>query len=1038
MRHSNGDFFTVTSQVPTLGLIRLLAGSRWRFAYEVLLDLTGACRLLQQGPDLDASSLLGDVVIEMRMAGRAEDAERLQSLSTLQIADSEDSISSLLVVLLSARNLRVVPKPAHRRFFDEKEQRDNPPQSHSTSNHSPDLWRKSDSPPVLFSNPFGADDVLRSRIPASERDVFGGSAEQGDLRVDVIASAAQFSLRQDAYRLHRTDRKVNRQDPDTTFTSSSVYSVAMDGLPVPRPASIEFSEKGTGLEVEKNDLTEHVHSLLLLGTNDGYYACSSTRPSPRRPAESIVGRQRTDNGIGLCGISSRPARVAARIAAESILHRSSNAEDDDITTLLARATACGDIYRDLLSYADAYSSPRLGRVLCATSTCAFRMAHTYVGRILRPLNQSDAGHRMDRNVPWSLLFAAEEIIDDMCVLARALCKVEVTNRTACAVIDSLHDSAERERGHEQLYLLFLEASAPYMEMLWDWVFDASCVRDIAREFFGTTLGRSVMDAEELCMSDQDLETEIERSTSRSARGAYPRFLSHDTALFALRAGRNRALLQRVASRHFVLQVQSPSFRAPKSMTEFRSICEELNAFAATLETRCVEDEALHSGEIEEMDFAPRTPTDTLVKEVGPFRLPCSVVEDDTPWDSDGITRLFHVHVQPDCPAPVSSSPEAASVSHWPPISLLYGKLLLEPLRRVDAVVQREVVTYFVQDLEVYEHLRVLKSLALLGAGDFAHVLVEQIDAASQTSREHERYIQRRASAAMTFCGTLGGGSRALRNRSHLATCLRAALRLSNADTNPLTERFSLNATSSSESHVSNLWDNRMHVEYRVEFPLNLVVSERCISMYSSFFDFFVRVLRVRKSLREMFLASRRNSSLRALRCASSAAALSTRRVCVSLWHFCWQAEHFVSIFGGYEFDQVLGSSWSAFEASWQNISSIWDLRDAHAQYLEDSIRHALLGERHKSVMGVINGAFDIVVNLESKLTAVCAQEGDCSPQQVQDLMDLLVSASASLRRRSSFLIDVLQKLLKSGSHPHLEDLLTRLNFNNFYSSSTCP
>lgn len=36
------------------------------------------------------------------------------------------------------------------------------------------------------------------------------------------------------------------------------------------------------------------------------------------------------------------------------------------------------------------------------------------------------------------------------------------------------------------------------------------------------------------------------------------------------------------------------------------------------------------------------------------------------------------------------------------------------------------------------------------------------------------------------------------------------------------------------------------------------------------------------------------------------------------------------------------------------------------------------------------------------------------------------------RQQLSFLLLVMQKIVETGAHPHLQELLTRLNFNGFY------
>lgn len=373
-----------------------------------------------------------------------------------------------------------------------------------------------------------------------------------------------------------------------------------------------------------------------------------------------------------------------------------------------------------------------------------------------------------------------------------------------------------------------------------------------------------------------------------------------------------------------------------------------------------------------------------------------------------------------------------------PIPLSLATQLLVPLRRIDDIVQKVVLHHFVSHLRLFDHLRTLRDHVLLGAGDFANELVVQLDTASSVADANERFIQRRATGPILY-GNSSAGERYARNQTQLNHCLRTALNLYSTEPNPMSELIHLDSHSSSTERTdddrrisagqSQFWQDRIVVRYDVAHPLNVVITEEAMRKYSRIFELFLRILRARKSLRSLFLASRRTRAWgRALR--------RDREFAKKIWMFCWHAEHFVSIFGGFEMEQVFGSCWTVFENGWSTAKSIWELRDSHNSFLDGCMRRCLLGEKHRSVLKVMTGGFEIVVNVDMEITKLGLADAVSGSTEVNNVMDLLVSATASLKRRCAFLTDVLERLLEGGTLSHLEHLLTQLNYNYYFQKAS--
>lgn len=373
-----------------------------------------------------------------------------------------------------------------------------------------------------------------------------------------------------------------------------------------------------------------------------------------------------------------------------------------------------------------------------------------------------------------------------------------------------------------------------------------------------------------------------------------------------------------------------------------------------------------------------------------------------------------------------------------PLPLSLATQILVPLRRIDDIVQKVVLHHFVSHLRLFDHLRTLRAHVLLGAGDFANELVVQLDTASLVADANERFIHRRATGPILY-GNSNTGERYARNQTQLNYCLRTALNLYSTEPNPMSELIHLDSHSSSTERSdddrrisagqSQFWQDRIVVRYDVAHPLNVVITEEAMEKYSRIFELFLRILRARKSLRSLFLASRRTR-------AWGMALRKDREFAKKIWMFRWHAEHFVSIFGGFEMEQVLRSCWTVFENGWSTAKSIWELRDSHNSFLDGCVRRCLLGEKHRSVLKVMTGGFEIVVNVDMEITKLGLADAVSGSTEVNNVTDLLVSATASLKRRCAFLTDVLERLLEGGTLPHLEHLLTQLNYNYYFQKAS--
>lgn len=1006
----------------TLALLSDLTDGDWRTAYTALLDLTGIFRNRLSNEQLSVRTLVLDTVAELHLAGRTCDARNLLSL-----ASSCDN-PALLVLLRCSRSR------GGGGFGNRKSAFYIAP-SNDASHDSLFPFRASGR--TDFSGLGTLDSPETTRLIARGHEASPFVPMGYD---DCIESAARFAQEQNrswlSSRLKKTvgeaDLKRDELDKDVKFVALfKAKHERTNGYGTLNPFPSADIDRISGCQVQNSQvhddaLLEHIFNKCITGSYN--LRQDTTLLSLSDPTESSIDWEDS--------LHRRKAAAAKRKEVRIYL-ASQKERKGEIFDSTTRAIMCGNVYQDVLTFAEIYTGAGSGRVFEAVADYAFELSRKYICALYESAYVEDvaAGCR-----PWLILEVAESHMSGLVALSALLKDIEQTDRSANAVLNKLYDAGPRYSENGVYRELLSKAISPYAASVKDWMLYGSLRRDVSGEFFGYGLGIQVTASESLHHS------EAERYCARDVHtsAVVPKMFELEEALFVLRAGRSRELLKqfyRETETNSSAQKSVPGCLCPWSCDEHISSNQSGKSIDFHNNIHCKEQaisfevspDIVGTG-VREASFENRNSIAGVTGERNTAHQgKCFVVPMSSSPSSpaeDRHLRLFSetssksdFQISSHLPGCTLSRPNSTLL---PPLTATqFSNRFLSPLRPCDNAVQRQVLKYFTEQLRVFDHFRNLRAHVLLGAGDFANILVDQIDAAARLSEEHEKYIQRRANASLTFYGTSGPGVRSIRDQTHLNRCLEMALNLYSQENSEIASCISLDAADDDISRKVSLWETTIEVNYRVGYPLNLLFSDEVRQMYSRIFNLMLRILRAKKSLRSLFMMSRRKSALRR---REQARCLSNIELQCNLWHFCWEAEHFVTIFGGFEMDQVLGSAWNGFESSWDAADTIWDLRDAHVHYLTDCIRRCLLGVTHKSVLGVMSGGFDIIVNVDKQISSAVEEASVLTGTSARDTIDLLSSSSASLRRRIVFLTDVLKRLLDEGMSAHLEDLLIRLSF----------
>ncbi len=949
---------------------RLVRGAEWHQVYEVLLNLNGKTSRTQVTRDLPSyREYCLDIALSLRLCGRIESAAKLQQLSN----EFGDADPMLYILAQLARN-PTAPKCNGRSMFPL-----NPTSNFCTKQTKSNVFSFNDN-----------SDAAKSTIDSSPNID----------NLDFMSNAARRLL-QSEHIIREPDeviRKVERRKTGERTQSPR------NNLALRRNKSLT---RFTSLRQESvADYPRQVVELLF------YLFCSST--------DSIQAYREPSRTPSTPSNIEPISLLANRIPFSTCR----DLEEQSVN----RAKFCGELYARLACFSLAYSrSP--GRTLLAVAQFAGNLSDEYQKRILAVLDKKG---NTTSSMYWDILFAAEKFIEDAIIVCELLEEIEHTNGLASAVLDVLNQALRVHRNVKIVNRLFYSAFSPYLEMVLDWVLYASSSRDSGCEFFGTVLGKRITDAETLACTDEAIDN--------LPTGVYPAMFGKDTSLFILRSGRSRALLETISGKHHLLELSAiPVLRPlsceklltlsnwlkhPPSMTEKDTNSSKPSYTDNEVDAQSVYFDGLNSPSSQ----ISRETTSSCVP--GPHNLAQVFCSPRDCYQDSKITRSRNLFCVPD--ATEESSLEATEIVLEPAPSSIFNDVVVENLKIVDEKVQREIFSFFVEKIRVFDHLKLLSDFGLLGAGNFADVFVDHMNEAEQKTIENERFITRRVNAAKTFYGSSGGGGFALRKQRHILESLRNALNSVGRTDEDLIELFSI-GTGQWETNDSSLWNTSFEIEYEATFPLTMIITPDALMLYSKLFNFFLSVHRARKSLRSLYLRTRRPRNK--FTTGPWASNEMYRRLWSTIWQFSWHADHFVSVVGGYQFNQLHRVARYEFETSCRKISNIWELSQLHMTFLSDACRRVLLDERQPSLMRVIKAAFQVIFDVEREISTLQDNIGHFPKVTWQRIIDKLESATEHLRKSAKFFIHILEELVSTGTYLELSDFLTRLNFNKFYSGS---
>ncbi|XP_029811569.1 gamma-tubulin complex component 6 isoform X3 [Suricata suricatta] len=387
----------------------------------------------------------------------------------------------------------------------------------------------------------------------------------------------------------------------------------------------------------------------------------------------------------------------------------------------------------------------------------------------------------------------------------------------------------------------------------------------------------------------------------------------------------------------------------------------------------------------------------------------------------GLPRAFSL---PDEPRVRAGADETAvELSELLPLPVLMKHSITAPLAAHVSLVNKAAVDYFFVELGLEAHFEALRHFLLMEDGEFAQslsdLLFEKLGA-GQTPGE-------------------------LLNPMVLNSVLSKALQYSLHGDTPYAANLSFALKFLPEAFAPNAPDvlNCLELRYKVDWPLNIVVTESCLSRYSGIFSFLLQLKLMMWTLKDICFHLKRTALV-----SRAAGSVQFRQ----LQLFKHEMQHFVKVTQGYIANQILHVTWCEFRARLARVGDLEEIQRAHAEYLHKAVfrglspraphplqlppvPRGLLTEKAAPVMNVIHSIFSLVLKFRSQLISqpwvpACGLQGAEHPN-----FALMQQSYSTFKYYSHFLFKVVTKLVNRGYQPHLEDFLLRINFNSYYQDA---
>ncbi|XP_055833261.1 uncharacterized protein LOC129902197 [Solanum dulcamara] len=337
-----------------------------------------------------------------------------------------------------------------------------------------------------------------------------------------------------------------------------------------------------------------------------------------------------------------------------------------------------------------------------------------------------------------------------------------------------------------------------------------------------------------------------------------------------------------------------------------------------------------------------------------------------------------------------------------PLDHIIKKCLLEEILLQYKYLSKLTIKLLEQGFSLQEHLLALRRYHFMELADWAHLFV--------ISLQHHKWYTIEAEKRI----------------SEIQGILELSVQRSSCEGDPYKDRLYVYVKGSNMTNISVSARGTFYgiysfdflgLGYRVDWPINIILSPGALRIYSDIFSFLMQVKLAVFSLSDVWRSLKDLSQLNKKNQRSMFDNAEPKQLSI-LTEMRHQLNHFVSTLEQYVQSQLSHVSWCRFMHSLKDkVKDMMDLHSAHMAYLNDSLRICFLSEETQHIASIIRSILQSAVDFRS-----------CLKGDIYQVLNMRKSFSKNIK-------ELYLCYLKSPKHGEfgLSSFWERLNYNDHYS-----
>ncbi|XP_036338926.1 LOW QUALITY PROTEIN: gamma-tubulin complex component 6 [Rhagoletis pomonella] len=337
------------------------------------------------------------------------------------------------------------------------------------------------------------------------------------------------------------------------------------------------------------------------------------------------------------------------------------------------------------------------------------------------------------------------------------------------------------------------------------------------------------------------------------------------------------------------------------------------------------------------------------------------------------------------------------------------KSVILPMTTHLGLVNNEVMRLFLEELRILDHLRSLRHYFFLMDGEFGSIICDGI------------------------IGKLESGATPakLLNYQMLHSILDTALVSSITGNDKNAENLSFTI-----SDVPQKFDltnpgvlNVLSLSYRIEWPLNLILSPETLEQYGNIFKYLIKVRRISWVLERAYQLLKEAVKKHGKQILKSPQYRHVQLMRHKFYHFVHALQNHITA-------NALQASWKTFKDDLLQAKSIEDIYRKHTTYVKRILFLCMLNRHSAEFYNTIESIFKISLKFYNNLKSREFKQRSGDEHFTHSRYEKLANDEQEFDKFIKFTIYLGNKIVRHGYQEEIGQLIALINFNQYYSAST--